>query len=306
MTEPKRYSGPATVRRIEPTGCDAVLMTLDAPEVSAAAAPGQFVMLRLPGRNDPFLPRPFSVFDVDGGALVLLIRVLGRTTRVLGDLPAGRMLNVVGPLGRGFRPAEGGVRHLLVGGGMGVAPLPYLLRQLLGTREKPNAPGCHPQAVRTSSGPLGGENTHPQGRPPAADALEGGTPQTDVRVLLGAKTREGLHTLDHLRPAPLSTITEDGSDGRKGLVTHLLADALGEDARPKAVYACGPAPMLEAVGRICLKAGVACQLSLEAMMACGTGLCHGCVVRLADGRYGRVCKDGPVFEAAELAIPWTR
>ena len=82
MTEITRYSGPATVLGIEPTGCDAVLMTLSAPALAAAAAPGQFVMLRLPGRNDPFLPRPFSVFDVSGTKIAEMSDVLGPGQKV--------------------------------------------------------------------------------------------------------------------------------------------------------------------------------------------------------------------------------
>ena len=130
----------------------------------------------------------------------------------------------------------------------------------------------------------------------------------EVRILLGARTAQGLYALDRLTPEHPLTITEDGSQpgGRKGMVTDLLEEALGEMGSQAAVYACGPEPMLEAVVRMCVAAGVPCRVSLEAMMACGTGLCNGCAVRLAGDGYARVCRDGPVFEAERLAVPWTR
>ena len=93
--------------------------------------------------------------------------------------------------------------------------------------------------------------------------------------------------------------TDDGSAGRHGLVTDLLAEELERD--PHAiVYTCGPAPMLEAVRAICETSAVPAQLALEAGMACGFGACYGCVVPKRGGGYLRVCIDGPVIDAAEL------
>jgi len=280
MGETRRYSGPAEVAAVERAAGDAVVLRLAAPAVAGMAAPGQFVMVRSPDRVDPLLPRPFSVHDVEGDDLLLLIRLVGRTSTMLAEVEAGQALHLVGPLGRGFTvdvaqppPAadnEGNAaqpgaavppgRHILVGGGMGVAPFPFLLRTL-----------------------------HERG--------------AAVQVLMGASGQDGLYTPDRLDPEHQSAITEDGSSGRQGLVTELLSEALDEGPGAT-VYACGPQGMLAAVGQACTERGVPCQLSLEAMMACGTGLCHGCAVRMADGTYGRVCKDGPVFNAADLAAPW--
>jgi dihydroorotate dehydrogenase electron transfer subunit len=93
--------------------------------------------------------------------------------------------------------------------------------------------------------------------------------------------------------------TDDGSVGHAGLVTDLLAEELEHD-RHVAVYACGPAPMLEAVRALCASRETPAQLALEAGMACGFGACHGCVVPARGGGYLRVCVDGPVLDASDL------
>jgi NAD(P)H-flavin reductase len=100
-----------------------------------------------------------------------------------------------------------------------------------------------------------------------------------------------------LREAQIAT--DDGSVGHRGTVTRLLAGELESDPHA-AVYACGPAAMLESVRALCEDAGVPAQLALEAPMACGFGACHGCVVPLRGGRYLRVCVDGPVIDASRL------
>src|SRR5438046_981003 len=89
--------------------------------------PGQFFMLEAPGR---LLPRPMSLCLATAGELSFLIDPIGPGTRALCSLAAGKMLRVLGPLGNGFRlDVE---RPLLVGGGIGIAPLPYLSERLGG------------------------------------------------------------------------------------------------------------------------------------------------------------------------------
>jgi dihydroorotate dehydrogenase electron transfer subunit len=101
-----------------------------------------------------------------------------------------------------------------------------------------------------------------------------------------------------LRDAAVAT--DDGSVGYHGPITDLLAAELARDGHA-VVYACGPAAMLEAVRSMCAAADVPAQLALEAPMACGFGACYGCTVASRDGGYLRVCVDGPVLEASELA-----
>ena len=229
--------------------------------------PGQFAMLaaaeRWGGGEDerPYLPRAFSIArwladrrshrSPIGGEAHYLMEDVGPGTKRLCELHAGEEVWALGPLGKGFTTPQDGRRALLVGGGVGIAPLAIL-----------------------------------------QDGLE-----CESTVLLGFRDgprAEGAALLQGARVA-----TDDGSAGRRGLVTGLLAEELERDAHAT-VYACGPARMLEAVRAICAAEGVPAQLALESGMACGFGACFGCVVPKRGGGYLRVCVDGPVIDAAEL------
>ena len=128
-------------------------------------------------------------------------------------------------------------------------------------------------------------------------------------MLYGARSSRELPLLDWFRERCEEVIvtTDDGTLGRKGLVTAALEDLLAaKDRAPLELYACGPEPMLRAVRKLALMASVPCELSLEAHMACGFGVCLGCVVptrtsRWGEGGYERVCVEGPVMRAERLA-----
>jgi dihydroorotate dehydrogenase electron transfer subunit len=124
------------------------------------------------------------------------------------------------------------------------------------------------------------------------------------RVLLGGRSSDEILflTAEFTRLGYLvETATDDGTLGHRGLVTDLLPPSL---PLMKQVYVCGPHPMMAAVAGMCREAGVACQASLEAHMACGLGACLGCTVHGTETLYRHVCKHGPVFNAEEVA--WTR
>ena len=92
------------------------------------AMPGQFVQVTVGDTHDPYLPRPISVHDCDKNSLTLLYRQAGRGTSLLGSKKIGDILNIVGPLGNGFPQAKGPA--VVVAGGIGAAPLYFLLRTL--------------------------------------------------------------------------------------------------------------------------------------------------------------------------------
>ena len=125
-------------------------------------------------------------------------------------------------------------------------------------------------------------------------------------VIIAARTERLLLCEDDFRRMGCTVYiaTDDGSAGEKALATGML-ERLAPDAHA-CVYACGPNPMLRAVSQLMLEAGVTCQVSLEAQMACGDGACLGCVIESkceSEGeRMLRVCKDGPVFDAS--IIDW--
>ena len=122
------------------------------------------------------------------------------------------------------------------------------------------------------------------------DELDGGA------ALLGFRDRAHATAAGLLRDVSLAT--DDGSDGRRAMVTDLLEDELARDPAAT-VYACGPPPMLEAVRAMCARRGVPAQLAMEVGMACGYGACFGCAVPTRHG-YVRLCLDGPVLAAEEL------
>lgn len=121
-------------------------------------------------------------------------------------------------------------------------------------------------------------------------------------VFYGARKADELFFLDEIRrfSKELFISTDDGSMGKKGLVTDRLKDFLSQGRfQSPVIYACGPQKMLENVSRIAKEEGVEAFVSVEERMACGIGACLGCVVKTAQG-YQRVCKEGPVFKATDL------
>jgi len=229
-----------------------VVLEVNDPE-GPAPAPGQFYMLAAVERwgggegERPFLPRAFSVLRARDGRLSFLFDDVGPGTHRLMELDREDELWVTGPLGEGWRPTDR--RPILIGGGVGIAPLAAL-----------------------------------------ADTLDA------PEVLLGFRDAHHAQAarLFHATGGTVPTVaSDDGSAGHHGLVTDLLPGDLSDVE----LFACGPPAMLEAIRAL----GVPAQLALESGMACGFGACFGCVTPLADGGYARVCVDGPVFAAAQLA-----
>lgn len=259
------------------------VLHMHAPQIAAAAAPGQFVHVRVPGASaaptaaavpaHPLLRRPLSVHDADAsaGTLSLLFKVRGIGSSILADVEAGNCLDLMGPMGRGFTlpPAAPAGPYLLVGGGVGIAPLVFLARALARI-----APG---QFAVLFGASCAGE-THA-----ALPALEAIAAAAGCRTLVA---------------------TLDGSAGARGLVTELLSSC---GVEPGFVYACGPEPMMAAVASFADARGITGEISLEEHMACGVGACLGCARELAapvapERRYAKVCVDGPVFAMGSVLL----
>lgn len=128
-------------------------------------------------------------------------------------------------------------------------------------------------------------------------------------MLFGARSAKEASVADDFKALDikLRIATQDGSVGKKGLVTDLLQDEI----RPgDVIYACGPAGMLKKIASIAAHAGVRCQVSLERSMACGIGVCLGCAVKASGHKeasnrnYKMVCSEGPVFDSED--IDWER
>ena len=117
---------------------DVFLMGLRSLNISKAASPGQFVMIRVSKSIDPLLRRPLSICGVlDSELILVLYRVAGRGTALMAEMRPGQRMSVLGPLGSGFRLPNKDKTPILVAGGMGIAPL-FCLSQFLKGRDS----GC--------------------------------------------------------------------------------------------------------------------------------------------------------------------
>ncbi len=283
MTERSRTPAPferraLTVTANESLGAYSVLKASD-PDGPRPEA-GQFAMLAAIERwgagadERPYLPRAFSYARWLAGEAHFLLEDVGPGTRRLCELRAGETLWVLGPLGSGFTAPQPTRHALLVGGGVGIAPLAILSDEL------------HTRGVPATVLLGFRDRAHAEG----------------AALVVPHARSEGI---EETTPEDMLIATNDGSLGRHGLVTDLLGEQLDLRApfreRVQAtVYACGPPPMLEAVRALCAERSVPVQLALEAGMACGFGACYGCVVPKRDGGYLRVCIDGPVVDGAAL------
>lgn len=280
----RAWFGAVTVEENVRLARDTYRVRFRCPEVAARIVPGQFVMLRLAGCDDPLLGRPLALYDTvlgDDGAPVgldLVYLVTGKLTGKLAMFLPGQGLEVWGPLGNGFRPEP--VRHLiLVAGGIGQTPFVALAREALGGR-------AYGQPVRPSP------------------AIE------QVTLCYGARSRDYLAGIEDFETVGVKVrvSTDDGSAGKHGLVTALLDDVLQAetDLADCRVVCCGPEAMMAAVAEMTSHYGVRCQVSLETPMACGLGICFTCVARVRDEQggwdYRRTCIEGPVFDAQSICF----
>jgi len=121
------------------------------------------------------------------------------------------------------------------------------------------------------------------------------------RLYYSARTAELLARVEFFKnfPVPITLITEDGSIGKKGLITDILVEDLKEE-KPKAILACGPLGMLKAIARLGEELGIKVYAVLETFLACGEGFCMGCAVPLKNGEYAYLCKTGPTYPAEEI------
>src|SRR3954470_1531944 len=116
----------APLRDNRPLGGTAFVLTFDGCEALSKAEPGQFVMLRGEWGRDPLLPRAFSILRLTEGGCEILVKAIGRGTRLLQLALEGAPMTVLGPLGQPFPPPQPGRVDLLVAGGVGLAPLLWL------------------------------------------------------------------------------------------------------------------------------------------------------------------------------------
>ena len=226
---------------------------------SQEPAAGQFYMLHAV-RSDVLLGRPISVYHSEKKAddsveLTFLILVKGKGTKELCSLKHGDKINLIGPCGNRFPKPLQDVKNFS-------------------------------QRVLIIGGGIGVA-------PVAgfAETLEPGS------FDFYASFKSGCYGLKYIKDKANNTVitTDDGSVGVHGMLPAALTEDTLREGNYSEVYACGPTPMLAYIQKICKAVGVKCWLSMEAHMACGVGVCLGCVIDTTEGKK-RCCKEGPVFD----------
>jgi len=225
--------------------------------------PGQFAMILADG-SPHLVRRPMSLHDEGDGWRSYMVKPVGPATRELAGLAAGARVDTSPPLGRGFPPAAelGPGPLLLVGGGFGIAPLHFLARHL--------------------------------------DAL---AHPPDYRIVYGGRTARDVErdALVGIRGEILPS-TDDGSLGFRGTCVDLCVAELrksGPRAAAATVLTCGPHAMMEALFGAVQARVREVYVSLEQVMACGVGVCMGCVAMTQSG-YVPICTHGPVFRGGDV------
>jgi dihydroorotate dehydrogenase electron transfer subunit len=262
------------------------LQSYHAPELAVGSRAGQFVHVRTGDLSGLVLRRPFSINTADpaSGVITIHFRTIGRGTEWFTRLRSGDAVDMLGPLGRPFEVDPRSRHLLLIAGGLGMAGIRSLA-------DKAIRDGRH------------------------------------VTLLFGAASARDVYP-SSLLPDEVEYViaTDDGSVGHHGFVTELVP---GYEGWADQAFACGPAPMLAALARLAAgrreRLGVArlgrkrgggkvdplgsaaarrkafLQVSMEQNMGCAVGACLGCVIMGTNGAPQRVCREGPVFAAEEVA-----
>lgn len=257
------------IRANENIGPDLYLMSLALPNIAATVQPGQFVHMKLPCFEQHILRRPFSIYarSASKGTIDILYQAVGEGTRHMTTLRQGDAVLALGPIGSVWELPKEARSALLIGGGVGAAPLfmfaEYLQESsidfdvILGARTK-DTHICYER----------------------------------YEALMGA------HAIEE--DAPLRCATDDGSFGFVGVCTPLVEHALARK-RYDYVAVCGPEPMMRAVWGLVRETSIPCQMSFERRMACGIGACLSCVIETHEGNR-RACVDGPIFDARKVVF----
>lgn len=219
--------------------------------------PGQFFML-YPKDNSRLLGRPISVCDVENDKIRFVYQKKGKGTSEFSALSLGEEITIMGPLGNGFHLTKKSSSPIIIGGGIGVAPLLYTAKQI-----------------------------------------------KNATVILGYKNNTFL--VDEFKKFSTDVLvaTETGREGIKGTVIDVLNE---RKINKGTILSCGPMPMLRAITKYANDNKIETFVSLEGRMACGIGVCLGCVTpsNKINSHYMNnklcICKDGPVFKASEVLL----
>ncbi|MCQ9207068.1 MAG: dihydroorotate dehydrogenase electron transfer subunit [Omnitrophica bacterium] len=240
---------------------DHYVLSFKPPKAAGQTTPGQFFNIRVSNAYNPLLRRPFGAHRISPEKIEILYKVVGKATSILSAKKKGSLLDIIGPLGNGFKAPPDASAAILVAGGHGVAPLHALAASLTAVPKVVALIGARTKTHVISE-----------------NEFKGLGAKVHIATEDGSKGHKGLVT-DLLRK-------------------HFNRQT-GKPANRQTIYACGPKAMLKAVAKIAREHCIPCQVSLEEYVACGTGACLGCAVKTRSG-YKLICKDGPVFDSKEI------
>jgi dihydroorotate dehydrogenase electron transfer subunit len=250
-------------------------------------------MLSVSDSHDPLLKRPFSFFRKTPDGIQFLYEVRGRGTILMKGLLGGKIINVLGPLGKGYPELKGNSTPLLIAGGIGIASIFPLIEAFMNK-------AYVFYGARDIAGLL------------MLNELKGLSEKLHISTDDGSTGRKG-------------TVVDVLSDFLAHMSPFPQANPESVQGCSYAIYACGPKPMLKALSQVALEKGIKGYVSVEENMACGVGACLGCAIKVrgkelrAKSRklkikdfnpelrtpnselvYKMVCKDGPVFSIEEI------
>ena len=246
------------------------LTTLEAPVIASACSPGQFVMAGSCDPSELLFRRPFSIClrEADASGAFVNVSLL---YRVIGRGTAFLSKLLPGETAAVLGPLGHGFSRPRPG------ETPVIVAGGVGIAA---FPFLIEELSKSLPGPV---------------------------LLYGARSSREFPMLDWLRErvGSIALTSDDGSLGERGFITLPLERRLAAHGAGDRLYVCGPEAMMKAVAPMAARHRAACEVALETPMACGYGVCVGCVVEVhrfegAYGRYRRVCFDGPVFDASEV------
>jgi dihydroorotate dehydrogenase electron transfer subunit len=212
-------------------------------------APGEYISILC---GELTLRRPFSIASFKDNIITVLFKKKGTGTEYLANLNIGDKIEFSAPLGNHFTIEK--KKTLLLGAGIGVAPLFYLEKKLKEIK-------------------------------------------AETYFSAGFLTKEDIISYNYNFIS-----TDDGSSGQKGSICDYLEKII-KDFKPEKIVACAPFAVLKVVAQTAEKHKIQCEVAMEKVMACGIGVCRGCVISVKkDGKIqnATVCKDGPIFNAQEV------
>lgn len=272
----------AKVIRQERVGPDFYRMSLEAPGVASVARPGQFLHVRCGDTLDPLLRRPLSIHSVgrENGEVFLLYRVVGKGTSLLSQKSEGDAVSLLGPLGNSFSMPGKGHRTAFVAGGIGIAPLFFLMQELSGLKLNVSIF----MGASTVENLLCVEDIKEYGHKLFL-ATDDGSAGFHGNVL---------DLFDLYARMPLEVCKSKNQE------TFIKPGEKPFDL----VYGCGPTGMLKGLCKVIKENNISGEISLEERMGCGVGACLSCVCKTAGGNggflYRRTCIEGPVLPAREV------